>query len=339
MEIKSTIKEEFGLEPDSEIINIINMVLPRKIEDEYVKLGNLVLQHISKCRELSRYNGNLHNSAKDLNISDTKLAELEEAGISVNQELATLASGLSTNSSPDVYRRMMELSEKGKKISKIKEKLRLDSSTKRDNHMTDSLTAGNIQNEIANIIKEIQMSLQRISELDINGEKRLDNLSLTEKHLAMIDSLPINEKVKPAVKKYIESYIKMRISSFKKLEEKSYKILEAYSDRKLFDNMDSLDSAECYLSVMSLRNINPEYHANVIIPRNELQIEGNYTEAQIMDFITNYNNGESIDVEQVKKSNEALVDYNYHELLQILLDSGLIEYQNQNQMESSSKTI
>ncbi len=211
-------------------IRICNEVLPLKIEELYINLDNVIEQYLNMLFAMG-YNDHetlkmgLINSKTNNNVN--KQTEKEE---DISKQIKELAEKDSKSSSD--YAKLMRLVQMGRSLALEKENGLSVISENRVKTIKRNEASSEMQNGISDIILRIKNTLKNISELDLDTNKRLDNLEVTKKHINQINNLNIDDKKKQNAYLLLIEFLQSRKNAFKVTEDFAYYVLEKYQKRE-----------------------------------------------------------------------------------------------------------
>lgn len=221
-----------------EFINICTSAFPTAIELPYTDLANYFLDYAVSSGKVSDYSSGLDSQAKDMSELRTSVAGLSTREQQVLDSLRSLLSHYDNekNLSPDVWKSLQQLANAGFATSKERDVKATNLSKNSNQYMDQSIDAHEQQEIMKNSIVGMQQSLEAIQHLDIDSQRRIDRVEVTERHMERIDAIPnISSEQKETLKNMLVSYVGMRVESFKAVEDLAYKAVNAYQHGQILD--------------------------------------------------------------------------------------------------------
>ena len=221
-----------------EFVNICTSALPASIEVPYTELANYFLDYAISSGKVSDYGSNLDSQAKGMSELRNSVANLSTREQQVLESLRGLLSHYDNenNLSPDVWKSLQQLASAGFATSKERDVKSTNLSMYTNQYMDQSLDAGNHQEIMRNSVSSMQSSLANIQQLDIDGQRRIDRVQVTERHMERIDAIPnISSEQKETLKNMLVSYVSMRVESFKVIEDLAHKAVDSYQRGEILD--------------------------------------------------------------------------------------------------------
>ena len=239
------------------IINACQRVMPLKVESIYVELANAVLRYVELCNQIKRDNTQSKELVRNISKTDATLKKETSEEERLKNELAKLSKIiLSGNVEPDYYIKLKQLSEELYLVSKNRNVANKQEEKSKENFFVKEQVMQNTRKELADAIVQINTYLTQITLLEINGYDRLDNLAITEEHLAMFDKLDAPLEYKELLKNAFVSFIHLRIAAFKVISNQATTIFNAYQNRQLFTDLDNETIDQTRIALLGLSTLN-----------------------------------------------------------------------------------
>lgn len=291
-------------------IGICNEVLPLKIETPYISLTNDIEIYLSALRTMN-YND---TEAYDMGIESGKLnssiKEQSEAESNILKRVKEITQKDSFSSFD--YEELMHLGQMGKElVLKTKNGLNIINRNQSQTISKNELSS-EMQNNMFKIISSIKDELKIISGLDLEDNKRLDNLEIASKHINQIADLNIGDQNKKYALDLLEEFLNTRKNAFRAIEEFAFHILEKFQKRET-DFLE--DKFEKYrLSVIALEAL--DLSDGVFSKGNYIFNDAYSDELLTTSKIYNaYMNGEDISPEMFKMARKKEMDYHCNILI------------------------
>lgn len=221
-----------------EFVNICTSALPVSIEGPYIELTNHFLDYTISSGKVIDYSADLDVQAKGMSKLRNSVANLSTREQQVLESLRDLLSHYDNDSnlSSDVWKSLQQLATAGFATSKEKDAKSTNLSMDTSQYMNQSLDVGNHQEIMRNSVSSMQTSLADIQQLDIDGQRRIDRVQVTERHMERIDAIPnISSEQKETLKNMLVSYVSMRVESFKVIEDLAQKAVDFYHHGEILD--------------------------------------------------------------------------------------------------------
>ena len=221
-----------------EFINICTSAFPTAIELPYTELANYFLDYAISSGKVRDYSSGLDSQAKDMSELRNSVAGLSTREQQVLDSLRSLLSHYDNekNLSPDVWKSLQQLTSAGFTTSKERDVKSTNLSMDTNQYMDQSLDTRDQQEVMRNSIAGMQQSLDAIQHLDIDGQRRIDRVEVSERHMERIDAIPnISSEQKETLKNMLVSYVGMRVESFKAVEDLAHRAVGAYQHGEILD--------------------------------------------------------------------------------------------------------
>lgn len=247
MEIKTTKGGYFSTKESllvQEYLNICTSALPESIEIPYVKLASELFRYNTYVLETTRNQDGLDSNALSMNRKEKEKAGYESVEEETLDQIKALIGNANGSLSVDAWQQLTLLAQLGSKNSKdlfVKSEVL---SEQKQEYTDRSLTTGNQQIALQQSVVNLSNTLKEIGELDVDGEKRIDRVKVTEKHMKRIDELPnLSLENKNALKNILISYTNMRVQCFKTVEKLANRAVLDYKKNQLcaFYSLDDPD--------------------------------------------------------------------------------------------------
>ena len=216
------------------IIDIWKDIFPKKIEEKYVELANLVFQYglesnklLSSSRSINSIGSEMDAISANKQQANGALEELSAIlqeikkknldGTITIDDIANFSSQFLTAS--DVL-----VTNVARKESELDQEYNINREA-----------AGNAHVAINDLIAQITDKLHEIDKLSIDGMDRLDNIKVDDgRHLSRIDNnQELSARAKATLKELLRAYCNMRIVAFKSLIEQAHEVCSAYKAREV----------------------------------------------------------------------------------------------------------
>lgn len=247
-------------------IRAFNEAFPLKIEEQYVTLTNYIGDYFATCNTLAKYDEELYLQILYLQEFYYQLESSKELE-TIQVQLSTMINRISENNTPDAYREISEMANTARKA--LEKRNRANQKIKVYNEARYQYE-GKIaveREELKKIVARISNTLQAIAALNIAGERRIDGLQISQKHLSDMDNLAITPLEKDTLKKEFISYFNMRCIAFRYIEELAEKIVEAYSKREVFYStykyVEQDEALEMYMIALKMLRVFPNDNHSV----------------------------------------------------------------------------
>lgn len=216
--------------------NVYNRAFPLKIEEEYVKLVNLIYEYVEICRFLGL--DNTYQSVVCIGLPSLykELESINDFSNNYLRLLKKLVEGLPDNLTPEQYDKISTIVFEAKKVAWDKQGVEDEIRGILNNNFETEQRLAKESEKLSVVVSKIQSQLGIICGLDITSGKRLDTLQIKPEHFLAIDNLDISSKEKEVLKRELVSYFNMRRSAFKLLEEFGYQIIDSYRKRIILDH-------------------------------------------------------------------------------------------------------
>ena len=221
-----------------EFINICTSAFPTAIELPYTELANYFLDYAVSSGKVSDYSSGLDSQAKDMSELRTSVAGLSTREQQVLDSLRSLLSHYDNEKklSPDVWKSLQQLANAGFATSKERDVKTTNLNLDTNHYMDQSIDASKQQEQIKESVVGMQKDLDTIQALDMDGQRRIDRVEVTQKHFDRIDAIPnISSEQKDILKSMLVSYVGMRVESFKAVEDLAHRAVNAYQHGKILD--------------------------------------------------------------------------------------------------------
>lgn len=222
-----------------EFINICTSAFPTVIELPYTELANYFLDYVSSSKDIMYNSRDLELNAIGMNNTRKLIDNLSSREQQALDSLRSLLSHYDheKNLSPEVWKSLQQLASVGFATSKERDVKATNLSKNSDQYMDQSINAHEQQEVMKNSIAGMQQSLEAIQHLDIDSQRRIDRVEVTERHMERIDAIPnISSEQKDILKSMLVSYVGMRVESFKAVENFAHKAIDAYQQHKIYED-------------------------------------------------------------------------------------------------------
>ncbi len=224
-----------------EIVDVFNNIFPVEIEKAYVELANSLKKYSVAVNRIGSNNSVIISSATSVGKSRETTQAIQDKEKNALQHLKELLNKVSDKEqlSPSEWQEIANLTNEGLNQSKQHEKASRNLSFNTNVYENSSIEMMDRRQELAEIIEELKNGIREILKLDINGEKRIDRIQMTERHSNQIDAISnLSEKNKEIWKRALSAYTTMRVNAFKQVEQMAVQAVETYHKREIinYDN-------------------------------------------------------------------------------------------------------
>lgn len=220
-----------------EFINICSSVFPASIEVPYVELANHFLDYSSSSRKLIKCGYDLDTNVTGMNGLRNSVDELSNSERHVLESFRKLFDYYKDEERLpfEIWKTFQDMVTSGVEISSERESKEFSLKTDTRKYMDDSVDASKQQEQIKESVVGMQKDLDTIQALDMDGQRRIDRVEVTQKHFDRIDAIPnISSEQKDILKSMLVSYVGMRVESFKAMENFAHKALDAWQQRRIY---------------------------------------------------------------------------------------------------------
>lgn len=298
-------------------INICNDCLPLPVEEEYIKLTNLLSTYFEKRTALI----NLQNGVESTNqiIESSKVKQrLQKTKCEIIMEQIKALTNNEDHLDPNTYSKILSLAKEGYIASQnyySRNNIYQNNQRIANNRLNqiDELTR-----EIATIIDSIKNTLKNILALDINEKRRLDNITVSQRHFDKIKALfpKYSTYYTSSVEDLLKSHTASRIASFNIIEILASKIIDLYNRGIITEGIDEKEIDLFKLVISALSASDFSYFTSA---REILDIEKNNNQTvPILNIATNYLRSGNINPEQIENYTSTVLDFNFRMLINSL---------------------
>lgn len=326
--VPATGTKYYNKEEIASIIDIWKDIFPEKIEKKYVELANLLFQYRDEAIKLLHSNGDINVTGNKITSINNSINQTDQhINEIINMFLAIKSKNQSGDISSDDIKALANqfdivLGGLTTKTAQKKEQLEQSYDEKR-------FDAGNAHSAIENLVAPIQVKLQEIDSLSVNGEDRLDRIQVDDKrHLSKINNIQgLSPQVKETLKNLLQAYSNMRVSTFKSLIEQSYEICSAYKAREIIKYGKQNDPRVAKQTLIgfsliilendfmdNLDHLMRHYSTNL----EQFNVERGNDFIKVMNWYTSYFNGESKNID-ISSIDELTQNNNHHINLEPLI--------------------
>lgn len=219
-----------------EFIKICNEVLPLKIETSYINLANSIDEYLNALAMMDRNDFDATGMAIQSEKASNEINNYSKVESNISKKVKEIAQK-ETYSQED-YEKLMKLAQMGKSfISKMKDEKAIVDNNQHET-IKKNVASSAFQNDIPNIILNITNILRLVSELDSDGNKRLDNLEIRPTHINQVSGFNIDGKEKEHALDLLNEFLETRKNAFRIIEEFAFHILEKYQKRETIFSKD-----------------------------------------------------------------------------------------------------
>lgn len=298
-------------------ISICNDCLPLPVEEQYIKLTNLLSTYFEKRTALI----NLQNGVEGTNqiIESSKIKQrLQKTKCELIIEQIKALTNNEDHLDPNTYSKILSLAKEGyiasqnyySRNSIYQNNQRIANSRL---NQIDELTR-----EIATIIDSIKNTLKNILALDINEKRRLDNVTVSQRHFDKIKALfpKYSAYYTSSVEDLLKSHTASRIASFNIIEILASKIIDLYNRGIITEGIEEKEIDLFKLVTSTLTASDYSYFTSA---REILDIEKNNNQTvPILNIATNYLRSGNINPEQIENYSSTVLDFNFRMLINSL---------------------
>ena len=172
--------------------------------------------------------------------------------------------------------------------------------------------------EIATIIDSIKNTLKNILALDINEKRRLDNITVSQRHFDKIKALfpKYSTYYTSSVEDLLKSHTASRIASFNIIEILASKIIDLYNRGIITEGIEEKEIDLFKLVTSTLTASDFSYFTSA---REILDIEKNNNQTvPILNIAANYLRSGNINPEQIENYSSTVLDFNFRMLINSL---------------------
>lgn len=298
-------------------ISICNDCLPLPVEEQYIKLTNLLSTYFEKRTALI----NLQNGVEGTNqiIESSKVKQrLQKTKCELIIEQIKALTNNEDHLDPNTYNKILSLAKEGyiasqnyySRNSIYQNNQRIANSRL---NQIDELTR-----EIATIIDSIKNTLKNILALDINEKRRLDNVTVSQRHFDKIKALfpKYSAYYTSSVEDLLKAHTASRIASFNIIEILASKIIDLYNRGIITEGIEEkeIDLFKLVTSILTASDFS--YFTSA---REILDIEKNNNQTvPILNIATNYLRSGNINPEQIENYSSTVLDFNFRMLINSL---------------------
>ena len=298
-------------------ISICNDCLPLPVEEQYIKLTNLLSTYFEKRTALI----NLQNGVEGTNqiIESSKVKQrLQKTKCELIIEQIKALTNNEDHLDPNTYNKILSLAKEGyiasqnyySRNSIYQNNQRIANSRL---NQIDELTR-----EIATIIDSIKNTLKNILALDINEKRRLDNVTVSQRHFDKIKALfpKYSAYYTSSVEDLLKAHTASRIASFNIIEILASKIIDLYNRGIITEGIEEkeIDLFKLVTSILTASDFS--YFTSA---REILDIEKNNNQTvPILNIAANYLRSGNINPEQIENYSSTVLDFNFRMLINSL---------------------
>lgn len=235
-------------------LDILKETFPEKYEEKYSKLINLIIDYsnISSKIQIMNSTNNLNSSfvesdneeinkiKKDLMAKEVEVLRLEELINSIPVDKP----GYERLSS---MQNLMVLNKERMEIQKELSILSIKKHSKETDMISNNYTLSELEEKLQKIVEDIKETNEEIKSFNINGEDRLNNLKVYEKHINKLEELLhsyqsfnlldnlLKERISYSYKLFFLESFRLRKNMYFIGEKVAEDIVEKNNDRELLD--------------------------------------------------------------------------------------------------------
>lgn len=177
-------------------LDVLKEIFPEKYEEKYSKLINLVIDYSNVSRKIhimnSKNNSNSSLAEKNNEEIDTIKKDLMSKEVEVLR-LEELINGISADDPSyerlSLMQKIIIVNKERIELQRKITELSIKSHGKVTEMSSNNYTLSELEEKLQIIVEEIKETKEEIKSMNINGEDRLNNLKVSEKHLGKLDEL------------------------------------------------------------------------------------------------------------------------------------------------------
>lgn len=298
-------------------ISICNDCLPLPVEEQYIKLTNLLSTYFEKRTALINLQNGVEGTNQIIESSKVKQRLQKTKCELIIEQIKALANN-EDHLDPNTYSKILSLAKEGyiasqnyySRNSIYQNNQRIVNSRL---NQIDELTR-----EIATIIDSIKNTLKNILALDINEKRRLDNVTVSQRHFDKIKALfpKYSAYYTSSVEDLLKSHTASRIASFNIIEILASKIIDLYNRGIITEGIEEkeIDLFKLVTSILTASDFS--YFTSA---REILDIEKNNNQTvPILNIAASYLRSGNINPEQIENYSSTVLDFNFKMLINSL---------------------
>ncbi len=286
-------------------IEICNEVLPLKIETSYINLDNIIEEYLSMLFAMGwNDNETLKMGLISGKLNDNINKQYKDE-FNVSRKIKEIVQKDSYSSSD--YEALIILAQMGKNLAVRKEQSLSTINKNQKETIQKNESSSEIQNIIPDVISRMKVILKSISELNLDSNKRLDNLKITERHINQINNLSMDDKSKQKALSLLNEFLKTRKNAFKVIEDFAFHILEKYQRRETDFSKELFEKYRLSSIALEAFDLGDGVFSKGNFIFNDSYSDELLTTSKIYNA---YMNGEDISLEELKNAREKEMDYN-----------------------------
>lgn len=298
-------------------ISICNDCLPLPVEEQYIKLTNLLSTYFEKRTALINLQNGVEGTNQIIESSKVKQRLQKTKCELIIEQIKALANN-EDHLDPNTYSKILSLAKEGyiasqnyySRNSIYQNNQRIANSRL---NQIDELTR-----EIATIIDSIKNTLKNILALDINEKRRLDNVTVSQRHFDKIKALfpKYSAYYTSSVEDLLKSHTASRIASFNIIEILASKIIDLYNRGIITEGIEEkeIDLFKLVTSILTASDFS--YFTSA---REILDIEKNNNQTvPILNIAASYLRSGNINPEQIENYSSTVLDFNFKMLINSL---------------------
>lgn len=298
-------------------ISICNDCLPLPVEEQYIKLTNLLSTYFEKRTALINLQNGVEGTNQIIESSKVKQRLQKTKCELIIEQIKALANN-EDHLDPNTYSKILSLAKEGyiasqnyySRNSIYQNNQRIANSRL---NQIDELTR-----EIATIIDSIKNTLKNIIALDINEKRRLDNVTVSQRHFDKIKALfpKYSAYYTSSVEDLLKAHTASRIASFNIIEILASKIIDLYNRGIITEGIEEKEIDLFKLVTSTLTASDFSYFTSA---REILDIEKNNNQTvPILNIAANYLRSGNINPEQIENYSSTVLDFNFRMLINSL---------------------
>lgn len=289
-------------------------IMPPSVEELYVKLANLVSDYFEYYSMLNKKQIDYDSSFNIITSYSTKILTLKSKILVLEEQIKILANGqMTSNDVYQLHRITSQLYPLKRNLEGVKKQD--DNNRRIINNKNDEISS--IHYILTNIIKAIKDILKEILDLDINGIRRLERITITKKHANEIYKI-FGTSVDYAriFTSYIEATTNSKIASFNVIENIAEKIISLYNHNVLGDGFSADELSKYQIADYLLTSASEDVLINSPEPSDidKLQSE----DIPILNESTKYLTSGLVNPELIERYKTVVVSHNNRMLLKTL---------------------
>lgn len=298
-------------------------ILPRSVEEPYIKLANLVSDYFEYYGMLNKKQTDYDASFNIITSYNTKMMMLKTKIFIIEEQIKGIVSDKITSSDVSMLHRLSSQLYPLKR--NLETLLKQDENNRRIvSNKNDEISS--IHSMLISIIDAIRGVLKEIITLDINGIRRLDRIKMTSKHETEINNIfNFSRDYANIFTSYMSSNIEAKIAAFNIIETVAEKIISLYDHNVLGEGFSAEEFNKYKIADNLITSSSSENLINNPLPSDidKLQSE----DIPILNESVRFLTMGLINPELIERYRTEVVSYNNRALLKSL-ENGIIKSYN-----------